>query len=190
MREFLSPWAQVVFFRVMLFHAEEQSVPYAELHGELPIKDVYLTRACQELAYHHLAVLGKKGRSRFMSFAQDRRLLWRSAEKCLRSPVVKCIRYTGKMDDAVTAGYPALAKLSDMAPDGDPVFAMTLAETRKLDERKIRRYNGAEIEIWRYSPRLLARDGYVDPLSLYMSLKDSPDARIKIALASLLEKTL
>lgn len=88
------------------------------------------------------------------------------------------------------AGYPALTELSDLTPDGEPVFAMSLQEARKLDDGKIRKYDGSKIEIWRYDPRPLAMNGRIDPLSLYMSLKDSPDARIQIALANLLEKVL
>jgi len=190
LRDFLSPWAQVVLFRIMLFHADEASVPYAALYDELSIKDVYLTRACQELEYHQLATLGKEGRNRFVCLPRDRRLLWQSAEKCLRSPVLKHIRYTGKLGDAVTAGYPALVALSDLVPEDEPVLAMTLSEARELDEQKILKYSGVQIEIWRYDPKLLAVDGHVDPLSLYLSLKDSPDARIQKTIADLLEKTL
>lgn len=190
LRDFLSPWAQVILFRIMLFHADEESVPYAELSKELSVRDVYLTRACQELEYHQLATLGKVGRNRFVRLPCDRRLLWQSAEKCLRSPILRRIRYAGKLGLAVTAGYPALVALSDLASEDDPVLAITLAEARKLDKRKIQKYSGVQVEVWRYDPKLLARDGHVDPLSLYMSLKDSPDARVQIALADLLENTL
>ncbi|GEM_PF-3944963 len=39
-----------------------------------------------------------------------------------------------------------------------------------------------EIEIWKYDPELFAREGVVDPLSLYMSLKDTKDERVEMAL--------
>ena len=46
-----------------------------------------------------------------------------------------------------------------------------------------------EIEIWKYDPELLARKGVVDPLSLYMSMKNTKDERVEMmALDTLLEK--
>jgi hypothetical protein len=45
-----------------------------------------------------------------------------------------------------------------------------------------------EIEIWKYDPELLARKGVVDPLSLYLSLKNIKDERVEMALDTLLEK--
>ena len=90
----------------------------------------------------------------------------------------------------VTAGYSALSELSDMAPENERIFAMSQSEARGLDAEKIKKYNGVQIEVWRYDPRLLADKGRVDPLSLYLSLKDSPDARINIAVESLLENVL
>lgn len=190
LREFLSPWAQVVFFRSLLFHAGEESVSYAVLRKELSIKDVYLTRACQELEYHQLATLGKMGRNRFISFSKDRRLLWRSAEKCLRTPIVKSVRFTGKMNGGLLSGYSALACVSDLLAEDETAFALSTEQARKLDECKIQKYSGVPIEIWRYDPALLAREGRVDSLSLYMALKDSPDVRVQIALSDLLERTL
>ena len=190
LRDFLSPWAQVVFLRILLFHRGEEPVAYSALQDELKINGVYLTRAGQELEYHRLAELRKAGRNRLIALPSDRRLLWKAAEKCLRSPVLKRLRYAGKTDAALTAGYPALVAASDLVGDGEPVCAMTVNEVRKLKEKKIQKYRGAQIEVWRYDPRLLSSGQCVDPLSLYLSMKDSPDARIQIALAELLEKTL
>ena len=45
-----------------------------------------------------------------------------------------------------------------------------------------------ELEIWRYDPAMFATDGIVDPFSLYLSLKDSKDERIQIALEEMMEK--
>lgn len=190
LRDFLSPWAQVVFIRAMLFHANERAIAYATLREELKIKDVYLTRACQELEYHRLASIEKDGRNRFIVLAGDRKLLWRSAEKCMRSPVVKTIRYAGEMENPLMAGYSALTLCSDLVPEDDAAFAISQQAARGLEKSKIQKYCGALVEIWRYDPSLLANDGSVDPLSLYLSLINSPDARIQIALSDLLEKVL
>ena len=44
-----------------------------------------------------------------------------------------------------------------------------------------------EVEVWSYSPDLFARDGVVDPLSLYLSIRGSSDERIEMALEKLEE---
>lgn len=36
------------------------------------------------------------------------------------------------------------------------------------------------IEIWRYNPKTLAKNGCVDPLSLYLSMVGNEDDRIQI----------
>ena len=190
LREKLSPWAQLVFLRLLLNHVKGESVAYSDLQEKLSISCVNLTRACQELEYHQLAKLSKEGRLRFITLPSDRRLLWSSAEKCLRSPVLKCFRYTGKLPSAPITGYPALVAASDLVPDDMKVVALSQAEAKKLDATKIQKYSGTTVEVWRYDPQLLANNGCVDPLSLYLSLKGSPDARVQIAINDLLEKVL
>lgn len=39
------------------------------------------------------------------------------------------------------------------------------------------------VQIWRYIPNMLAKEKIVDPLSLWLSLKDNPDDRIQMALS-------
>jgi hypothetical protein len=46
----------------------------------------------------------------------------------------------------------------------------------------------AHIELWRYEPGLLATDGTVDRLSLFLSLASVAHERIRLAADSLLEK--
>jgi hypothetical protein len=45
-----------------------------------------------------------------------------------------------------------------------------------------------EIEIWNYAPELFAKKGIVDPLSLFLTLKNTEDERIEMVLDNLLRK--
>jgi len=45
-----------------------------------------------------------------------------------------------------------------------------------------------ELEIWQYNPNLFAKDGIVDPFSLYLSLEKVKDERVEAALAHMMEK--
>lgn len=44
-----------------------------------------------------------------------------------------------------------------------------------------------EIQVWYYPPSLIAKDFVVDPLSLYLSLKESPDERVQSSLDDMLK---
>jgi hypothetical protein len=48
--------------------------------------------------------------------------------------------------------------------------------------------DGRMVEIWNYDPNLFAGDGRVDPLSLYLSLRDNPDERVQAALDQMMRK--
>ena len=45
----------------------------------------------------------------------------------------------------------------------------------------------ARVDCWRYDPGLLTGEDKVDPLSLFLSLADFPDERVRLASKSLLE---
>jgi len=48
--------------------------------------------------------------------------------------------------------------------------------------------DASEVEVWSYPPVLFAEDGIVDPLSLYLSLKEDHDERTETALEEMMEK--
>ena len=43
------------------------------------------------------------------------------------------------------------------------------------------------VEVWSYDPLILAEDDFVDRLSLFLSLRETPDERIEAALAEMME---
>ena len=46
------------------------------------------------------------------------------------------------------------------------------------------------MEVWRYSPALLSNTTVVDPLSLYLILKDDEDERVSMELDYMLHQVL
>ena len=55
-----------------------------------------------------------------------------------------------------------------------------------LDLEADRTNDDVAVESWTYDPRKLATDGFVDRLSLYLTLKHVPDERVQQALAHML----
>jgi hypothetical protein len=45
-----------------------------------------------------------------------------------------------------------------------------------------------ELQLWRYNPKLITSEDYVDPLSLFLCFKEEPDERVQMALEEMMEK--
>jgi len=92
------------------------------------------------------------------------------------------------------AGESALSHHSMLAQTSRPTYAVSTREWKvlqlnnKITELDIHKPGSVEIEIWKYYPVLFAREGVVDPLYLYLNLKNIKDERVEMALDTLLEK--
>ena len=87
---------------------------------------------------------------------------------------------------------PALATLTDLAEPAEPVFAVASRHWPKGPETPpaipTPDTGTCVVELWRYPPDATATHGRVDPLSLYLSLKDAKDERLQLALEGLMEQ--
>jgi hypothetical protein len=78
--------------------------------------------------------------------------------------------------------------------DAVPVFAESARVLRDLLDKGVLTVceiqDDAEllVEAWRYAPQLFAKDGCVDKLSLFLSLRDMADERVQAALNKMLEE--
>ena len=96
------------------------------------------------------------------------------------------------------AGESALARVSMLNEPRVPVWALQSktwqshkdACPRSLQEIPYAEVGSAEIELWRYPVLMPGQNESVDPLSLYLSLRDRTDERLQDAISKLLEKTL
>lgn len=128
-----------------------------------------------------------------ISFIDDKRLLWNGALKYMRSPV-KQVVYT---DDAlpvattVISGVTALSHYSHLNPEHGKTVAIYDRDYNKIckDIQNIYEDEGdTRIEVWIYPPEMFPSSGYVDKLSLYLSLRNIPDARVEKELEIIIEK--
>ena len=90
------------------------------------------------------------------------------------------------------AGQSALARYTMLAEPKIPVIAFSADEWKvRLQQDRILKLTlpepgGFEIELWKYAPAQFAKEGMVDRLSLYLSLKGNTDERVQSALDALL----
>ena len=187
----LTPWAQVVLLDCLLHERLPGVVQFSTLRSRLKITPVNLSRAARELERRGLARIIHPGRDARIEFTFDKKRIWNKASPVFISPVRYSIRIKAKVKSTIKSGVSALSETTDIVDNNFLTLALTANEAKNIPTSKLLRYEGNVVEAWRYDPLLLndSKD-IVDPLSLCISLKDSSDPRIQIAIEQLLEKTL
>ena len=58
-------------------------------------------------------------------------------------------------------------------------WAISKQEAQQLGADLHKEFGEHVVEVWRYDPKLLGENGMVDRLSLYLSLRDTEDERVR-----------
>lgn len=183
----LTPCAQVIVLRQLLF-GDVAGQTIRGLARILPYSIALMSKAKDELLSHGLCTYPPGTRRGGFIFAENAHDLWLQAEPLLRSPVRHRFGVARCGAQAMlAAGITALSLSSDLADDPLPTFAYY---QRSLDgqlQPVSATATELRIEKWSYPPLALIADGAkrVDDLSLYLSLRDNHDPRVRIALESL-----
>ena len=166
-----------------------------ELADELGVSIMSISRTLDELEALQLAKAHHVGRQRRLHMLLRGQKLWEAVQAQLQSPVRK-VRVVYAQDGekiGPLAGTSALARYTMLAPPRTETRAILAASWKSLavadtlrpatafDDERI------EVQTWTYDPRILARNGVIDPLSLYLSVRGSPDERVAQAAEELLE---
>ena len=194
---YLSPSSQ----RILLYMIQSGYVEMgsgAILARELKISRMTSSRAMEELEYFNLAEIMDEGRTKRIRISRDFEMLWKNAQKSLRSPVKKkifvCDEDQGLYTGLMTGGLTALAKHSNLLAPERPVFAYNRPPgdpTKKIlgwNETSDPSEADFEGEFWSYPPISVRNNvNDVDKLSLYLSLKDDEDERVQQALSEMMK---
>ena len=123
----------------------------------------------------------------------DKEEIWNRALSYFRGPIKKTVYAILQNKVGIKAGLTALSKFSMIAEPENEVIALAASNWKKLTENKevveinVPDSNATEVELWSYDPELFSNDGCVDPLSLYLSLKETNDERVEMALDEMME---
>lgn len=192
----LNPSAQALGIYLCLKNTDEIITP-AKIARQLGYSAMTLTRAFDELEANGIGEFFDQGRERCMRLTENKKTMWEKILPLLRSPVKKrfYIRTKDQKQPGPLSGLSALAHYSMLAEPNNPVFAFSsvdwkkyLQEHHKESEIVLQEPDTFEIEIWSYDPLLFSKDGIVDRLSLYVSLKDDHDERIESELERMLKE--
>jgi hypothetical protein len=192
----LSPAAQCV----LLYHLERETVhhqPLQKIAETVGYSPNMLAKVKNELEAAELCEPIRDGRSVLLRFRFEHRELWEKALPWLASPVraTHWVRWENSPQGILFAGITALSRVTMMADDRVPVHALGHREHRAAIENGEYRICAdrdeatASLEVWNYNPTLLTiRPDTVDPLSLYLTLKDDPNERIQDQLETLIDQ--
>lgn len=191
--EFSAAAQVTVLYRLLEHPADDE--PLNRYAQRLGYSAMTLTKVRQELVAAGLCATDSSAKPRGLHFMHTGRSLWDAALPHLSTPVRRVV---GLRDRSVVrrmpaAGITALGKTSLIQDDAIPTYAMRDTDWRKQAERLEAMVAPhpeeavARVELWRYAPALLGSHDRVDSLSLHLSLAGSPDERIRLAAASLLE---
>jgi DNA-binding MarR family transcriptional regulator len=190
----ISPTTQLVILGVLhRLHTSGESL--TELAHRFGVAIMSMSRTLDELESLHLAKAELDGRKRLLFMQVAGRELWEAVRDRLHSPVRKVRMVTGNIGAplAPCAGESALARFTMLAEPKTTTRAVAAANWKSLTERfnlipaSPFDYDREQVETWSYDPNILAQGGIVDRLSLYLSVRETPDERVAEAADELLE---
>jgi len=194
----LLPSAQYILLYHILHRYEKiEEWSLKQLAEKLKYTQTAITKAVDSLKYHELCeVTGSK--EKFVHFDHPINELWHIAEPLLVNPVLKRV-YVDEIPKPfmLNSNISALQEYSDINRSRQEYYAIEkhlFYELQKSGQFKnLNDYEGRYcLEVWKYNPDILATDiteeSSVDPLSLYLSLRDSRDERIEMALEKIIEQ--
>ena len=192
----LGPAAQAVLIHALLRSAEDLG-PTA-LAGNLGYSIMTTSRALDELEAVGLGQSSAFGRERRLRLAGSRRDVWEKAQSLLRSPVktrqtVRLERHARGLP-GLRSGLTALAHYSMLAEPTEMTVALSREEWASLREEEAitpalpDEPDGVVVEVWTYAPTLFTCEGFVDRLSLYLSLRPTEDERVRAALDQMVKE--
>lgn len=202
-REKLLPSAQLLLISYLLNKKNEiKELPFQELANKFGYSPMAISKAANNLVSLELCKVEEQHKEKFIHFTENKYQLWKSAASYLINPVLKTVYADSLPNNLIPlkSNFSALAEYSDMNPSRQQYFALEKTlfyGLQKADQfQNLNPYEGNYcLEIWKYNPKILAgttlkNKNLVDPLSLYLSLKNTKDERTEYALEKLIEESL
>jgi hypothetical protein len=192
--ERMSPSTQA-FIIYVLINKTASRLPLKIMAGVLPYTSMTVSRIFNEMELLELGSCEYEGRERILNLQHEGKELWDRSLEFMQSPVKKLVRadFRGKACPGIPAGLTALAHCTMLAAPERPVFAVDSEQWNEYRKKQSVRElpfaerNSSDVEIWRYNPAMLSIEGFADPFSLYLSLRDDTDERVQASLNYMME---
>jgi hypothetical protein len=200
--ESLSPAAQAMLLTALLSKSTQAAWQPAVVGRGLGYTAMTASRAVNELTSAGIAKLDRRGRTRWLLMEMPPAQTWEAIKPRLRAPVKRefWAQTVAALDQkrAPLAGLSALALYTQLTDQALPIYAVGVAQLKSPGLKKVTEVaepvpGGCQVQVWTYTPLLVSdsrtdqKRTVVDPLSLSLSLQDSTDERIQLALEELKE---
>lgn len=193
-REVFAPSTQVLMLYSLLNKDYGVFTP-GEMSTYLGYSAMTMTRSFDQLEAAGIGQHSREGKVRHLKLAPGGRQLWDESLSYLSSPVISHL-YTLLGEDVregKIAGESALANLTMQSEPDNPVIALgsriwkSIRQMHDIQTISFAEPGALMVEIWKYPPDKLTQSGIVDPLSLYLSLREIQDERLQSALDQLMK---
>ena len=186
-KELFYPSTQYILF----YHLQIESLDglsLKELEDKVPYKYKTIAKSIKQLEALGLVSL-EGSRNKKLVFELSGKELWDKASTNLIDPI-KSIEYTSDVfPEGDIGGISALSHYSMLVPEDVPtrVLSVEWLRERKSSIPELLSFEDTQrIEIWKYPPS--GTSGYVDKLSLFLTLKDDNDPRVEKEIAIMMNK--
>ena len=186
-KELFYPSTQYILF----YHLQIESLDglsLKELEDKVPYKYKTIAKSIKQLEVLGLVRL-EGSRNKKLVFELSGKELWNRASANLIDPI-KSIEYTSDVfPEGDIGGISALSHYSMLVPEDVPTRVLTAEWVRehKYSIPELHSFEDTQrIEIWKYPPS--GTSGYVDKLSLFLTLKDDNDPRVEKEIAIMMNK--
>lgn len=154
-----------------------------------------INRTLNELKKIGICKINHKKGKKYLILSNNKRGLFIKSRKFMINPISKSLKLffsPDKLNLKLYSKTTALSKYSMISPDNIITHAIYKKKFKKMyldaDESDLEYFN---LELWQYNPLILSLDGKnVDPISLYLSLKDNKDERIVKALKNMVSNKI
>ncbi len=191
--EYLKPAAQVI----ILYHLLKKPMDglnYKQIAGLLGYSYLTISRAVENLVNLKLCTTaGTKEKT--LVLKQGKKQLWEQAMPFMKPPIKRTLFINDELPEDLIfiSDINALAYYTDLNNDNLKHYAINHTEFLRLEKegliKQTSQYDGDyKIELWRYDPNSLTDTNYVDPLSLYLTYKETTDERVEMALEQIIEQ--
>jgi hypothetical protein len=183
---------------VLLYHLQIESLENksgAEISRMIGYSKMSMSRVSKELQSSLVIELDEKGREKIFHFTMSPRILWSNFSKVLSNPVRERL-YFDKIDSnklMLRSGEEALSEYSNLSAGDYHTLAISKTGLNEWKHHPVKLFFSRDpgsliLEVWHYDPVVPEGSRTVDKLSLYLSLRESPDERIRIALDEMIHE--
>lgn len=185
--EKFQPATQILFFYYL--YQGEKNMYMSKAVKDLGYSAMTISRSAKQLVQTGFFKESKDGVQKILTGTVQDRELFEKVRAALINPVRRRtnIKKADLNDQCILAGDSAVAKQTMLNDSTFCCYAVTGKQNLVELPYAMNADTDVKIEIWKYDPALLSKNGMVDPLSLAMSFEGEEDERVQSAIEELLD---